>query len=187
MYKIMGSYMAEIHPFVLILAQAFWLIAPAYAANAFPPLLRGKKPIDSGKSIGKNRILGDGKTIEGAIGGILFGAFIGSVQVFGQDYIPAELGLNLIKMTLPLAILLGVGAILGDIVGSFLKRRLGIQSGKPFFPVDQLDFLLLALLFAAFLTSISIWIVAVLIILTPIVHKIANIIGYLAGVKKNPW
>lgn len=170
---------------LVIIAQAFWLIAPAYAANAFPPLLKGKRPVDCRKSIGNNRILGDGKTVEGTAGGILFGILIGSLQILGYNYIPKEWGLA--AMTLPLAFLLSAGAISGDIIGSFLKRRLSIESGRPLFPVDQLDFLLFSLLLASFIESISIWIALILIILTPLVHKTANIIGYIIGVKKNPW
>jgi len=45
----------------LTILQAFWFIAPAYAANAFPPLVRGKKPIDRGKKFFGNRLLGNGK------------------------------------------------------------------------------------------------------------------------------
>ncbi len=168
-----------------LIAQAFWLIAPAYAANAFPPLLKGKRPVDCGKSLNGNRILGDGKTIEGTIGGILFGILIGSLQILGYNYIPKELGLTV--MTLLLAFVLSSGAISGDIIGSFLKRRLGIESGRPLFPVDQLDFLLFSLLLASFIASISMWVALILIILTPLIHKTANIIGYLIGVKKNPW
>ncbi len=170
---------------LVLLAQAFWLIAPAYAANAFPPLLKGKMPIDCRKSMGSNRILGDGKTIEGTIGGTLFGVLIGSLQILGYNFIPKEL--ELAAMTLPLIFLLSAGAISGDIIGSFLKRRLGIESGRPLFPVDQLDFLLLSLLLASFITSISIWVAIILIVLTPLVHKTANIIGFFIGVKKNPW
>ncbi len=170
---------------LVLLAQAFWLIAPAYAANAFPPLLKGKMPIDCGKSLNGNRILGDGKTIEGTIGGIIFGVLVGSLQILGYNYIPKELGLG--AMTLPLALLLSAGAISGDIIGSFLKRRLHIESGRPLFPVDQLDFLLFSLLLASLITSINVWVAVVLVIFTPLIHKIANIIGYFIGVKKNPW
>ncbi|MEM5870469.1 MAG: CDP-archaeol synthase, partial [Candidatus Aenigmatarchaeota archaeon] len=36
--------------------KAFWFILPAYGANAFPPLMKGKRPIDFGKKLGKERI-----------------------------------------------------------------------------------------------------------------------------------
>ena len=92
----------------LLILQAFWFIAPAYAANAFPPLARGKRPLDFGKNLSKNRILGDGKTVEGSIAGILFGMFIGSIQMLSQEFIDPYYGLT--TMTIPLIFLLVVKA-----------------------------------------------------------------------------
>lgn len=174
-----------IDPFVLLLLQAFWFIAPAYAANAFPPIIKGKKPLDFGKNISKHRLLGDGKTFEGTIAGILFGMIIGSIQIYGQAYIPSEFGL--IDMTVPLVFLLACGAISGDIVGAFIKRRFNIKRGNPAPLLDQLDFLVFAIIFANYMIDINLQIVLVLLILTPIIHWIANLIGYYGRVKKTPW
>ncbi|MFH0832707.1 MAG: CDP-2,3-bis-(O-geranylgeranyl)-sn-glycerol synthase [Candidatus Aenigmatarchaeota archaeon] len=168
-----------------ILAQAFWLIAPAYAANAFPPLIKGRIPIDLKMNLRKHRILGDGKTIEGSVAGIIFGMLIGSAQILSQTYIPKEFGLA--TMTLPLAFLLSFGTIFGDIAGSFIKRRFGIPRGNSFILIDQLDFLIFALLFASFATAIGFYVILVLIVLTPPIHWIANVIGYSIKVKKTPW
>lgn len=167
----------------LLLVQAFWFIAPAYAANAFPPLVKGRSPLDFHKNLGKHRILGDGKTIEGSIAGILFGLFIGSLQLAFQDYVD----LGFIKMSFLLVILLSVGAILGDITGTFIKRRLGIKRGDPAILLDQLDFLAIAVVFSLLVVSLSLEIIAVLFLLTPVVHLTANYIGYKCGVKKHPW
>ena len=171
----------------LLLLQALWFILPAYAANAFPPLLNGKRPLDLGGKIHKQRILGDGKTIEGTVGGILFGFFIGLIQIYVQDFVPAEWGLGLIEMSIPLILLLSTGAVIGDILGSFTKRRFNIKRGKPAPFIDQLDFLVFAILAAGFVLSIRIDIIIVLLIITPPIHLITNMIGYLAKVKKTPW
>lgn len=170
-----------------MIAQAFWIIAPAYAANAFPPLVNGRHALDFGKNIRKNRILGDGKTFEGTFAGIAFGAFIGILQIIFQNnyQIPAEIGL--VQMTIPLVLILSMGAIIGDIIGAFIKRRLGIPRGAlaPF--LDQLDFLVASMLFASILVQVRIDIAIFLIIITPVVHWIANLIGYTFKVKKTPW
>jgi CDP-2,3-bis-(O-geranylgeranyl)-sn-glycerol synthase len=171
----------------LLLLQALWFILPAYAANAFPPLIRGKRPLDFGKKFHKHRILGDGKTFEGTIGGILFGFFIGLIQIYVQGFIPAEWKLNLIEMSMPLVLLLSTGAIFGDIIGSFAKRRLDIERGEHAPLLDQLDFLVLAILSAGFILSIKSEIIIVLLIITPPIHWITNVIGYLARIKKTPW
>jgi CDP-2,3-bis-(O-geranylgeranyl)-sn-glycerol synthase len=172
---------------LFIIAQAFWLIAPAYAANAFPPLVRGRRPLDFGKSLRMNRILGDGKTFEGTIVGIVFGTFIGILQIiFQSNYpIPAEIGL--VTLTIPIVLLLSAGAIVGDIVGAFIKRRLGMPRGALAPLLDQWDFLVVSLLLVSLLVVLSIDIIIFLLIITPIVHWVANLIGYTVKVKKTPW
>ena len=113
-----------------MLLQAFWFIAPAYAANGFPPLMRGRIPIDKRKMFRGHRLLGDGKTFEGLIGGIVFGVFIGSLQIYGQIYLPQELGL--VEMTFPIVFLLTLGTMAGDIGGSFVKRCMRMKRQETF-------------------------------------------------------
>ena len=62
-----------------LLLKSVWFILPSYAANMFPPFMKGVRPLDFGKNIGRYRVLGDGKTIEGTLAGIAFGVFIGSL------------------------------------------------------------------------------------------------------------
>jgi CDP-2,3-bis-(O-geranylgeranyl)-sn-glycerol synthase len=171
--------------YILLLLQAFWFIAPAYAANAFPPLMRGKTPIDRKKIYRGARLLGDGKTVEGFWGGIIFGVFIGSIQIFGQTYIPKELGLN--EMTFPIVLMLSLGTMAGDLIGSFLKRRMGMKRGESAFLMDQLGFLIMAFIFTAPFYIPGIPVIVVLIILTPLIHWFANILGYWIKVKRHPW
>lgn len=92
-------------------------------------------------------------------------------------------------------ILCSYGAAIGDLVGSFLKRRFNIESGSPVWGIDQLDFILIALLFIiipAFLFPNlfllpDIYIIVLLIILTPAVSIIANSIAYVLDLKDVPW
>lgn len=170
-----------------LILESVWLILPAYAANMFPPFMKGVKPLDFGRNLGKYRILGDGKTIEGTLAGIAFGVFIGSLQIQFHSYFQKLLGLNLIEHTLPLVFLLSFGAIFGDIIGAFIKRRLGLERGYPAPLLDQLDFLLFALLLGSSLVSVSMDMLAVLLVITPILHKATNVVGYYIKLKKNPW
>lgn len=92
-------------------------------------------------------------------------------------------------------ILCSYGAVIGDLMGSFLKRRFNIKSGEPFWLIDQLDFAIFAILF----TSIPVFfvpelfllpdinIIIFLLILTPSVSVAANTIAYLIGLKEVPW
>ncbi|MCX6815957.1 MAG: CDP-2,3-bis-(O-geranylgeranyl)-sn-glycerol synthase [Candidatus Aenigmarchaeota archaeon] len=170
---------------VLMVAQALWFIWPAYCANAFPVIVHGKKPIDGGKFFGKNRLLGSSKTVEGTIAGVSFGVFIGIIQIMVYNYIPKDIGL--IEFSIPLIIVLSVGALMGDIVGSFIKRRFGMKPGDPAILLDQLDFLIMALILASPLYLPSAGKVLILIVLTPLIHLIMNIIGFMLKFKKKPW
>lgn len=170
--------------FYLIL-QALWFIWPAYCANAFPPLMKGKRPLDFNKNFGKTRFLGDSKTIEGTIGGILFGVAIGLVQMKIYGYIPKDL--DFFEFTIPIIVLLSAGALSGDIIGSFIKRRLVMKPGDPAFLLDQLGFLIMALVFAGFIYMPQVLTIIILLIITPVVHVGANILGYFLKLKKHPW
>ncbi|MBY9007640.1 MAG: CDP-2,3-bis-(O-geranylgeranyl)-sn-glycerol synthase [Candidatus Lokiarchaeota archaeon] len=92
-------------------------------------------------------------------------------------------------------IICSYGAGIGDLIGSFLKRRFNIASGKPFWVVDQLDFAIFTIIFTSIIALIlpnqflipDLNIILFLLILTPSVSIIANIIGYFLGVKEVPW
>jgi CDP-2,3-bis-(O-geranylgeranyl)-sn-glycerol synthase len=170
-----------------LLLQAIWFILPAYAANAFPTLLNGKKPLDFNRKLNKKRVLGNGKTIEGTLGGVYFGFFIGLIQIYVQGFVPAEWNLGLAEMTIPLIILLSTGALTGDIFGSFIKRRLNIKRGESAPLLDQLVFLVFAIISASFIFHVRIEIILILLVITPPIHLITNIVGYVAKVKKTPW
>lgn len=170
---------------LLFLLQALWFIAPAYVANGSPPAIRGKKPLDFGRRLGRNRLLGDGKTFEGTAGGILAGIFIGWLQMSYQSHLPP--GLGLAAMTWPLVMALSAGAIAGDIIGAFMKRRLSIKRGDPVILLDQLDFLAVSLLAAGFFYLPETAVLVALFILTPPIHWATNYIAYRAKIKQTPW
>ena len=168
-----------------LILQSFWFVAPAYAANGFPPLMRGKIPIDRGKKFRDERLFGDGKTWEGLLGGIIFGVFVGSLQIYWQTYLPDKLGL--MTMTFPIIFLLTLGTMAGDIGGSFVKRRMRMRRGERALFLDQLGFLLMAFLFTWPIYMPRLDMMVVLVLLTPIIHWLANVFGYWVKVKRNPW
>ena len=79
--------------------------------------------------------------------------------------------------------LLAFGALVGDAIGSFLKRRIGIGRGKPAPILDQLDFLVVALLFVSLVVKLDLGFVIIAMVLTVIIHLIANTGAYLLGIK----
>jgi len=154
-----------------LVVSSFAIIIPAYIANAVPVLLRGKHPIDFGRSLrdGK-RILGDGKTFEGFISGLALGTLAGAL--FGYVF---------------LSFMLALGALLGDMVGAFIKRRLGIARGRPAPVLDQLDFVVGALLLLSPFYPISLEQVVVIVLVTPPIHLFTNFLAYKLKLKSNPW
>lgn len=166
---------------VEFIIQMLWFIFPAYCANAFPLVAKGKMPLDFNKNLGKYRILGDGKTVEGTLGGIVFGTAIGYFQSLFQN----SLGLEV--LTVQVAFMLSAGAIIGDIAGAFIKRRLGMPRGHPALLLDQLDFLAGALLFSGFVAAISPDTVIGLVVITPMLHIVTNRISYWVKLKKVPY
>ena len=90
-----------------------------------------------------------------------------------------------------LALLIPLGALLGDLTGAFIKRRIGIAPGGLLPIVDQIDFVVGAVVFAIPLApdllAVS-WAVAVTVLLiTPPIHLFTNYLAYKLKLKKNPW
>jgi len=177
---------------IFTLVEAIWIILPAYAANGLAPVFRGKHAIDGGKMIKKQPILGAGKTWEGLIGGIVVAGIIGLVEQMAFPFLPWSLSpqpLTIVPMTLVLGLTIGSGAMFGDLCGAFIKRRCGIDRGRPAPLLDQEDFMVGAFAFAWLFGSVTLqsgWFV-LLFVLTPVIHVIANVVGYLLKVKKEPW
>ncbi len=190
--------------FAVMLFLSVYYIIPAYVANGLAVVTGGGQPIDLGRNfIDGKRIFGDGKTIRGFIGGVICGFLAGVIQLFVAPYLNGfiqqlitvyafnpviSVQAQLIIYTPPLrAFLLSLGGLTGDLVGSFIKRRLNLERGKPAPFIDQLDFICFAILFGYFITPINIEYLIILIVLTPIIHLLANIAAYYLKLKNVPW
>ncbi len=176
-------------PMIAIIIKAVWLMLPAYIANPTAVIFGGGTPIDLGKNwLDGRRILGDGKTFRGLIGGAACGIIIGLLQ--RQVSAGSEI---FVIPSITALIALSIGALLGDIVKSFFKRRLGFERGEGLPLVDQLDFVAGAWVLAYildpqwFTENFTFWIIITVLILTPVLHRATNIIGYHIKVKKEPW
>ncbi|MCZ7401002.1 MAG: CDP-2,3-bis-(O-geranylgeranyl)-sn-glycerol synthase [Candidatus Methanoperedens sp.] len=163
---------------------------PAYIANPTAVVFGGGTPIDLGKKWKDGRrIFGDGKTFRGLLGGTGCGVVIGLIQLLVTFL--QFLG----TFSLVVIITLSFGALLGDMIKSFFKRRLGYERGAKFPLVDQLDFVagawILTYLFdpAWFRNNFlsDPWMMVTVILFTPLLHRLTNIIGYYARLKKEPW
>ena len=186
------------HPILLLLG--FWYILPAYVANGFAVFAKffvSPHPIDGGRVLKDERfILGPGKSWEGFFIGFISGVCVGFLQVFTAPFLealivqylilPLEL-VPIVLLSIPLVIMVALGALIGDLIGSFIKRRMNISRGRPAPLLDQLDFLIMAILFGWLIIPLPLIFVVFLLIVTPIIHLLANVIGYLLRLKKVPW
>ncbi|MBI4176824.1 MAG: CDP-2,3-bis-(O-geranylgeranyl)-sn-glycerol synthase [Candidatus Aenigmarchaeota archaeon] len=164
-------------------AAAVWLILPAYFANSGATLARGKMRMDFSRNFFDGRpVFGAGKTFEGFFLGIFLGTVTGFLQGAAQNFYPVHLQMSAFS-----GALIAAGALFGDLAGSFAKRRLGLKRGTPVPLLDQLDFVAGAILFASLVYRIGIDAVMIIMIITPVIHLAANLIGHRIGVKKEPW
>jgi CDP-2,3-bis-(O-geranylgeranyl)-sn-glycerol synthase len=177
--------------FIIPLLAAIWIMLPAYIPNPAAALLGGGTPIDFGRNYSDgHRIFGDGKTFRGLFFGVLAGILTGILLIwlsstFALTFLP--------RQTLTSVSLLALGALLGDLGKSFLKRRMGKVRGEKWPVADQLDlvvgaFILLLLFDPVWLFAcLTLPILIIILILTVVLHRAVNIIGYMLGVKEVPW
>ncbi|WP_049985110.1 CDP-2,3-bis-(O-geranylgeranyl)-sn-glycerol synthase [Halobellus rufus] len=176
-----------------LVAVAFWTMLPAYVPNNAAVLAGGGAPIDGGRTMGGRRLLGDGKTWRGTA----VGTAVGVVLALALNAVAAEVGsaAGVDLPTFPLAAAFGLafGAMLGDVAASFLKRRTGRERGAAFPVVDQLDFVAGALVCTAildygwFAETFTLPVIAVVVVLTPVLHVLTNAVAYLLGLKDEPY
>ena len=177
---------------------AFWFLLPAYVANPTAVVFGGGRPIDLGRTMRDGRrVLGDGKTWRGFAGGAASGFVVGGILSLLASVASPRLSFGEWPWVLGILALLPVGALLGDLVGAFIKRRFGLERGAKAPGLDQYDFLIgvfLVLLILApswwlarFWTGDAIWGLGFIILITPVLHRVVNMIGYRWGHKREPW
>ncbi len=182
--------------FLSLLVYALYFMLPAYMANVSALAFGGGAPVDFKTNFTDGRrLLGDGVTWRGTIIGIIIGTGIAAIQgivfmYYGDIFtlIPGWVTIGgLIPNNFGEWILLGLalsgGALIGDAVGSFIKRRINIERGRPAPFLDQLDFVIGALVFASLVVTLPLNLILIILIITAFLHVAANTIAYLLGMK----
>jgi len=125
-----------------MIIEIIWFMLPGIFATMTPVFFRKVKFLDipiSKKLFGKN------KTYRGFFFGIIASILIVLFQkiVYQFSFFQSISFLDYSSVNiLLLGFLLGFGALFGDLVKSFFKRRLNIEPGKSFPIFDQIDFVL---------------------------------------------
>lgn len=164
---------------IQLIIEALKFIFPAYCANAVPVIAGGGISMDLGKNFPDGKpIFGKNKTFRGFFSGLIVGTIVGLIEgVFFEGY------------SINLGLLLSLGALLGDLAGSFVKRRLGLAPGELLPVIDQIDFILGAILFSLPISPrmLSPSLCIIVLIITVPIHLLTNFAAYKVGLKNNPW
>ena len=162
---------------ILLIVNALKFIFPAYCANATPVLAGGGTKMDFGKNFADGRrIFGNNKTFRGFFFGWAIGMLVGSIEYVVFPGFPVLF-----------IVLTPLGALLGDLTGAFLKRRLGIAPGGLLPIVDQIDFVIGALVFALPLMIVYWQLAVTVLLITPPIHLFTNFLAYKMKLKRHPW
>lgn len=169
--------------------EAFWFFLPAgianmapVFANSIPGINRWNAALDFGRSWRGKRIFGDSKTWRG----VLFGVFVAVVVGLLQYRVIASSAESTSFIILATAVM-GLGALLGDALKSFFKRRRDFPPGENWLPFDQIDYIIGGLLFVYPLVHFSLPDALMILIMYSLLHLSVNYIGYLIGMRQKPF
>lgn len=172
------------------LLAAFLFFLPAGIANMSPvfankiPLLnQWKTPIDFGKNWRGKRLLGPNKTWRGLVFGTLMAALTaGLIGLFANP----TARLNIHATFVFAGALMGAGALIGDAVESFFKRRKDLGPGNSWFPFDQTDYIIGGLVFIYPIYRPSIALMLTITLLYFGLHLASSYVGFLLKLKDKP-
>jgi len=176
-----------------LLGQAIWFFLPAGIANMAASLSRfislSNYPVDFGKTWKGKRIFGSHKTWRGIFFGTLFGilTFWGQQCLYQFEFFKSLSLFDYIEASRVIGLLLGLGAVWGDSIRSFFKRRINIKPGGTWMPFDQIDYTIgaFALVSIVFFPGWKVGITAVC--LGFIVHIFFNLCAYVLRIQKNKF
>lgn len=171
-----------------------YLMLPAAVANMTPVFVKKinflNTPVDFNKKWNGKPIFGSHKTYRGFFFGILAAILVAFIQKILYQY-PFFQQISFFNFETTSFILigfaLGFGALFGDLVKSFFKRRMNIKPGDSFFPWDQLDLVIGAIVFISFIKIPSWQMILFGLIVGPTLHIFFNHAGYWLGIRENKW
>lgn len=178
-----------------ITGQTIWWLMPALTANMAPVILTYfdffpamNFPLDFGLNWHGQRLLGKNKTWRGLLSGVFVGAITALFQyTIQRNAWPFEAPwlIQDWKTAIMIGVLLGLGALLGDSIKSFIKRRLRIYPGRSWSPWDQIDIVIGSLLTTWWLIPWTSMRFAIAIVLVGAGSYIVSRLGVILKVKQS--
>lgn len=177
--------------------SCLYFFLPAYFTNMTPPLMRKAgifnfldKPVDFDRKFLGQPIFGKNKCWRGVVFGILVGFLVALAQgcLYQFPAIQKISFLDYYQINIFLfGFLISAGAVFGDLLFAFIKRRLKMEPGARFLPWDQTNYVIGAAVFLTPIFKIDILIWITLFILTFVLHIIVNRIGYYLKLHGAKW
>jgi CDP-2,3-bis-(O-geranylgeranyl)-sn-glycerol synthase len=177
---------------------ALWFFLPAGIANmvpvpvaTLPVLKRLDAPMDFGASLGGRRVLGPHKTWRGLVSGVI----AATITLVLQQYVVRNWGwfadnaeaIRYLSLS-PLLVgpILAVGALGGDAIKSFFKRRRDLKPGAIWLPYDLLDHIVGAVLAALPFVVFAWWIYPAVLFVWFFANIAVSYAGFLLHIKERP-
>jgi len=171
--------------YITIILTAIYFILPAYFAN-MSPIFANVLNLPFWFPISK-KMFWENKTYRWFISWIIWAILILYLQRYLQNLWYFEsyrlLDYNTINIFF-YWFLFWFGALFWDLVESFFKRRIGIAPWKPWVPFDQIDLIIWAIIFIYPFYHLEIKYIIVLLIFSPFLHFLVNVIWYKLWFKK---
>lgn len=150
---------------------SFIILLPAMIANMTPVLIKMKywNTSINESTFGKN------KTWRGFLGAIV----IGTLSYFILEKFNFIDSVNDSNLIIFIGFLFSFGAIGGDLIKSFLKRKMGINPGENWMPWDQIDYILGMIIMTYFIYQYTFSQIVFLLILGGTVSALTHRMGYM--------
>lgn len=159
---------------MLITLELFVMLALANGTPVVAAALlksRWSVPVDGGALWFDGRpILGASKTWRGLVSGVLACALFAHVAGLG----------------VPFGLLFGLLALTGDMLSSFIKRRLGMISSARAVGLDQIPEALLPMLLAMWWLPVSVWVILVVVAVFTLCDLFGSPLLYRLGIRRHP-
>ena len=169
---------------IIDVCYALWFIFPAYCANAMPVIFGGGRPVDFGKVFWDGKpLLGSHKTLRGFFSGLVVGTLVGLFQTLLFQHVLSRYNPQF-QYNVLLGLMLSLGALVGDLAESFIKRRLNVSPGSSLPIADQLDFVIGAFLFSLPVSPPSLTTTLIILIITLPTHLLTNLLANLLDIKR---
>jgi len=162
-----------------------WLFLPGIVANLSPVFAAHLLP-HRALPLWENG-LGKNKTWRGVIVGLGAALAVGAFQYLAGGLEHVQL-LSLMPVTslsaaLVMALTLGLAALLGDAIESFIKRRRGVAPGESWMPWDQIDYAIGLVIASGFFVTLSLAQIIFAVVLLGVGSFVTSFIGVTIGIK----